>query len=199
MCGRFYVDDEMLDEVRKICHNLDIKYENKSRKGDVYPSQKAVIIQKNHAGGLQAVDCQWGYPARTGKGLLINARAETVQEKVTFRDDYAYRRCVIPVRAFYEWNGNKDKYCFKGNDKKESVMFLAGIYTLIEDGRFTILTTGANEQVRPIHDRMPVIITGENITDWIYGELGIRKMGNSADQIELKTERMEDQLEMRFE
>lgn len=85
----------------------------------------------------------WGFPQYQKKGLLINARAETVLEKKMFRESVLHRRCVIPARQFYEWDAEKNKAAFR--EKNESVMFMAGFYNRFSDGdRFIILTTGAN-------------------------------------------------------
>ena len=56
----------------------------------------------------------WGFPRFDGRGLLINARAETAAERRTFRECVLHRRCVIPAKGFWEWNKFKEKFSLSG-------------------------------------------------------------------------------------
>ena len=108
-----------------------------------------------------------GFRQFTGSGLIINVRAESVIDKPMFRDSILQRRCVIPASWFYEWNRQKEKITFKREDS--SILFMAGFYQKYEEGnRFVILTTASNESMRPVHDRMPVILEEHELKDWIY-------------------------------
>lgn len=118
----------------------------------------------------------WGifpYGKTEGK-LLINARSETVFEKITFKTSILNRRCLIIADSFYEWKSlGKEKIpyriCLKDND----VMFFAGIYNeWISDGDlksgFVILTASPNREMEKIHKRAPVILTDEALQmEWI--------------------------------
>ena len=89
---------------------------------------------------------RWGFKAPGGKGLVFNARSESVLEKRMFRDSVSHRRAAVPVSWFYEWNQNKEKYTFTREDGQ--VLFLAGFYSKYEDGdHFVILTTQANQSM----------------------------------------------------
>ena len=84
MCGRYYVDDETAREIEKIVRELDKKLQI-DRAGDIRPSDAALVLsQREHH--LTAKQMNWGFPGFQGKGLLINARAEGVLEKKTFRE-----------------------------------------------------------------------------------------------------------------
>ncbi len=84
-----------------------------------------------------------------------------------FRDSIEYRRIVIPAAWFYEWNRNKEKNIFYRKEKR--VLFMAGIYNRYQDeDRFAILTTEANASMKPVHDRMPLILEEEEVIPWIY-------------------------------
>ncbi len=115
----------------------------------------------------------WGFPKYQGSGVIINARAETASEKRTFSGALAARRCVILSTGFFEWTHTpgqkKEKYQF--NDPQSPVLYMAGLYTPAsvagELPRYVILTTAANESVRDIHDRMPVILRKEEIGEWV--------------------------------
>lgn len=165
MCGRFYVDESMEKEIWGVVRELTRK-EKVPTVGEVKPSDPLLIIK----GSRQALDVEamsWGFRQFTGSGLIINARAESVIEKPMFKDSILQRRCVIPASWFYEWNRQKEKVTFKREDS--SILFMAGFYQKYEEGnRFVILTTDANESMRPVHDRMPVILEEHELRDWIY-------------------------------
>ncbi|MCS7236766.1 MAG: SOS response-associated peptidase [Thermoguttaceae bacterium] len=109
---------------------------------------------------------------------LINARAETVASKPAFRSAFRYRRCLIPADGFYEWakvSGRKKPFFFRlPNDQ---LFAFAGLWEAWEgpDQSYletaTIITTEANEQVRKIHDRMPVILKPEDYSEWLDPEV----------------------------
>jgi putative SOS response-associated peptidase YedK len=105
---------------------------------------------------------------------MFNARAETVAEKPSFKDAFKKRRCLIPTDGFYEWQKvRKGKRPLFFSLKSGRPFGLAGLYeTWIspEKGRIhtcTIITTEANDLIRPIHDRMPVIIPKDKESVWL--------------------------------
>jgi putative SOS response-associated peptidase YedK len=115
----------------------------------------------------------WSKTATT-KFPLINARAEGIEKKPSFRGPFKHRRCLIPARGFYEWQlveGRKQPYFLRPVD--DSVFLLAGIWDHWQgdDGTVivscAIITTEANAQIRPIHERMPVILSEENLSAWL--------------------------------
>lgn len=165
MCGRYYVDEDMLSEINMVVHHVEREINEMKWQGDICPSMLAPVIYKENRrkvlGGFR-----WGFSKYQGNGLLINARTETVSEKVTFRDSFAHRRCVIPARGFYEWDGDKNKFRFR-NENRE-IMYLAGLYRGEQgQNRFVILTTGANPSVLPVHDRMPLLLQNEMLEEWL--------------------------------
>ena len=108
----------------------------------------------------------WGFPRFDGKGLIINARAESVRERPAFRDSVEQRRCVIFARGFYEWNRSREKFSYEREDAP--VLFMAGCFSRWEDGgHFVIITTAANSSVALVHDRMPLILEPEEVKQWI--------------------------------
>ena len=106
MCGRYYIDPDTEEEIWKIVRNIDRK---KIRYGDVFPSQTAAVIT---GGPVQPemLLMKWGFPQYDQKRLLINARAESITERKTFRECISQRRCIIPARGFYEWKGREEKF-----------------------------------------------------------------------------------------
>jgi putative SOS response-associated peptidase YedK len=111
---------------------------------------------------------------------LINARAETVAQKPPFRSAFKQRRCLIPASGFYEWQkvgtDRKQPYFIRLRDG--GVFSLAGLWESWHDPRgetletCTILTTEANELMRPLHDRMPVILGTESERLWLDPRTG---------------------------
>lgn len=107
---------------------------------------------------------------------LINARAETLSEKPSFREAFKSRRCIIPASGFYEWQrrGTEAKQPFYFYLKDKEVFGFAGLWESWVDKQTgenletcTIITTGANEVLKPVHDRMPVILKAENYDEWL--------------------------------
>lgn len=166
MCGRYYVDDETAREIEKLVRRVDGRL--RRRTGDIRPSEQAALIC---CPGQEVTACamRWGFPNFSGNGLLINARAETVREKKTFRDSVRSRRCLIPARGFYEWDKEKNKVGFERSDRK--TLYMAGIWrTFEEENRFVILTTRANASVSGVHGRMPLILEPEELERWLTEE-----------------------------
>ena len=115
----------------------------------------------------------WSKESKT-KHLLINARAEGVETKPSFRGPVRHRRCIIPASGFYEWRrqgAGKQPYFVR--PAADEVFALAGIWDhwqgkqgeVLESA--AILTTVANGLMQPIHDRMPVILEKEDVAGWL--------------------------------
>lgn len=167
MCGRYCLYDDGNEELRAIFDRTEGNF----KMGEVFPTDKApVLIQQSGSVKPQAV--VWGFPGFQGKGVIINARAETVMEKPMFRNSIQAKRCVIPSSGFFEWShdGKKTKYQF--NLPGSSVLYMAGLYQDYEDGRrFVILTEPANESMAAVHSRMPLVIPNNSLSVWL-GSIG---------------------------
>lgn len=179
MCGRYYVDDDTAREIEKLVRQVEEKVNGAKRSTDVFPSQTAPVISGCEE-GLNASMKAWGYPGIQGKGLIINARAETVLEKRMFQEGIQHGRCIIPAAGFYEWNQAKEKLRFERphvrNPEKE-ILLMAGIFQKKEgEDRFVILTTAANDSMKEIHDRMPLILEPDEIESWIFREDRTREL-----------------------
>jgi putative SOS response-associated peptidase YedK len=103
---------------------------------------------------------------------MINARAETVREKPSYRDAYASRRLIVPVSGFYEWKrdgAHKQPYAIRHPD--QSPLPFAGLWETWHDiDTFTIITTAAKQPMRAIHDRMPLILAPDQFEEWLDPE-----------------------------
>lgn len=171
MCGRYCVDEKLSADLAWLGCRTDrnLVY----RTGDIYPSETASVI----VGGrpeLCICSMSWGLPSYQRKQRIINVRAETVLEKRGFSDGVRRRRCVIPARHFYEWDKSRNKITFL--PESGEVIYMAGFYQMYEDGaRFVILTTKANGSMSPVHDRMPLILEKEEITEWLGEDASVER------------------------
>jgi len=157
MCGRYTIfTDQENKEILKIIRG----FEDKIKTGEICPTNPAPVIL---ADGVHVYN--WGFPNFRNKGVIINARSETVEEKRMFKTSLAERRCVIPSTGFYEWK-EKQKYLF--TLPNSPVLYMAGIYSeFAGETCYVILTTVANKSVREIHNRMPLVLPREMLNDWI--------------------------------
>ena len=168
MCGRYHFSAELKDEIRDLTEQKDWKLELGVLDRDIHPGDTAPVITAagDQGGSLRACRQKWGYPGPGGKGLVFNARSESVFEKRMFRNSVSQRRAAVPVSWFYEWNKNKEKFTFTKEGSR--ILFLAGFYGRYEDGdRFVILTTQANASMAPVHSRMPLVLEREQVREWI--------------------------------
>ena len=168
MCGRYHFSAELLDEIRDLTEQKDWKLELGVLDRDIHPGDTAPVIVAagDQGGSLRVCRQKWGYPGPGGKGLVFNARSESVFEKRMFRESVSLRRAVVPVSWFYEWNKNKEKFTFTKEGSR--ILFLAGFYGRYEDGEhFVILTTQANASMAPVHSRMPLVLEREQVREWI--------------------------------
>jgi len=167
MCGRYYIDDDTAREIERLVQKIDesLKKPNMPAGRDIHPGDLAPILIADHQGELCCHQQRWGFPGMKNKQVIFNARSETVLEKKMFRQNMERRRAIIPAKWFYEWDDNKEKHIFYRKD--QPIIFLAGIYGLYGDEeRFVVLTTAANESMKPVHDRMPIILDRDELNVW---------------------------------
>ena len=168
MCCRFCIGltfRSKLDEIMKAENIAPADPVYRESVQDVFPSDVSTVICSKH-GRLTAADMNWGFANPYRKGLIINARSETAREKKLFADSILNRRIVVPASGFYEWDPYKARFRFTLPD--DELIFLAGFYREEQGSpKFTILTTEANASMRPVHDRMPLMIGKDEIGSWI--------------------------------
>ena len=161
---------------------------------DVYPSDASTVIYRNN-NDLTASDMRWGFSNPYKKGLIINARAETARDKNLFRDSIMNRRCIIPASGFYEWDPYKARFRFTLPDGE--LVLMAGFYHLEQSvPRYTILTTDANESMRPVHDRMPLMISKDEIRPWL---LNNERLSDFLERPQIQLVREQDSGQMRMD
>jgi putative SOS response-associated peptidase YedK len=176
MCGRFALTLPV-EAMRQLFGfseqpNLQARY-------NIAPTQPIAIIRAGKRAN-EFTFVRWGLLPGWVKDsqnfpLMINARSETAFEKPAFRAAIHRRRCIIPADAFYEWQarGKGPKQPFMIRPVGGGVMAFAGIWEHWMDAEGSevqsaaILTTAANDTLKPIHHRMPVILEPENFTNWL--------------------------------
>jgi putative SOS response-associated peptidase YedK len=175
MCGRFAQTTPSADLVRLFQLVMGIEV---APRFNIAPTQNVMVI-RGHTKGRQAHWCRWGLvpswadDLRTGNAMF-NARSETVFQKRSFAKPARHQRCIIPASGFYEWRdtpAGKVPVLFTPAD--ESLFRLAGLWSSWADNQgnltytTTILTTSANDTMKPFHHRMPVILSGSEWETWI--------------------------------
>lgn len=175
MCGRFQLTaspEEIAEHFHLSCLP---KYQPSY---NIAPARKILCIVELEDKSLKAVNLFWGLVPSWSKDTknshhLINARAETIREKPSFRAAFQKRRCLIVAQGFYEWQKlESGKQAFHIHNQDNQLFAFAGLWeqwkheveTLYS---CTIIITAANELMQPIHERMPVILPEGCYHDWL--------------------------------
>jgi putative SOS response-associated peptidase YedK len=184
MCGRYRQarDPREVAEFFEAVNPLP----NRTPSWNIAPMQDALVVRRHPDTGARHLDAlRWGLVPSwekepSGGARLINARAEGVAERPAFRAAFARRRCLVPADGFYEWRAGagprapKQPYTVALRDG--APMALAGLWAgwRSPEGEvmrtFTIITTAANEKLRALHDRMPVILPRAAWPAWLGEE-----------------------------
>ena len=192
MCGRYFWKDDAEDAFLEDFPDL-AGVVRRLRAGDYTPGMSATALAAEIVGtagyagavgvtgeaesagdvenarsgsGVRMEHLLWGFPGFDKGKLLINARAESVKDRPTFSDSFAGRRCALPAAGFYEWDKKKEKVIFTLPDSP--ILYLAGIFRPYgEEKRFVVLTREANASMEPVHDRMPLILSGKEVLPWV--------------------------------
>ncbi|MFA6043750.1 MAG: SOS response-associated peptidase [Phycisphaerales bacterium] len=179
MCGRFTYRYQwrQLAEMLRLIYWPGVEL---TPRFNVAPTQDAPVIRLAADGTREGVMLRWGLvpswaddPSVGGRN--INARAETIAEKPTYRQAFAARRCLVPVSGFYEWRTladgkTKQPYWIGRHDGEP--FWLAGVWEQSGVGgqtleSFSILTTSPNDFMRALHDRMPVLVAPTDVETWL--------------------------------
>lgn len=172
MCSRYRLVKEkiiILINGRPIEVTLQKRY-------NVAPQQTMPVLIPDPSGGVEVVTMKWGWQPVWSRQLLINAQAETVQQKGLFQP-HLQQRCLVPADGFYEWTGDKtpvmftkpgaEPFCFAG-------LWLEAPATTPAGGagerRFIVLTTSPGEVVARVHNRMPFIVPAAQYGGWFDAE-----------------------------
>ena len=177
MCGRFTLTDP--DQALAVQFNLPL-IPDLAPRYNIAPTQPVAAVRVgSEGGGREGALLRWGlipFWARDPSigARLINARSETVAEKPAFRAAFRRRRCLVVADGFYEWqkvDGGKQPFFIRLRQGRPFAF--AGLWELWqgEEGpaieSCTLLTTQPNDLIRPLHDRMPVILSPHDYDLWL--------------------------------
>ena len=172
MCGRY----AFWSERNQVLEHFGLENAPLFRHGYNIAPTHSIPAVRLQDGGRELINCHWGlvpHWARDTKIHPINARAESLTSKPFFRDSFRKRRCLIPANGFYEWQGragHKQPYFFQVRGAE--LFAFAGLWDHWDSPEqsfdsCTIITTAANETMKPVHDRMPVILDPADYDAWL--------------------------------
>jgi len=160
---------------------------------NIAPGQELPVVVAEDSRVLKLM--RWGLVPGWAKDVsigykMINARAETISEKPSFKKPFREERCLIPADGFYEWKkmpNSRAKTPYRVCLKSEEPFAFAGLWDswVSSEGKelqtYTIITTEPNDLVRPIHNRMPVILLPENEDKWL--DTGLKDTSSLATML----------------
>jgi putative SOS response-associated peptidase YedK len=190
MCGRFTLTATFEEIIDRFDIQSFLDKENYAPSYNIAPSQSVLAVindgTSNRMGFLK-----WGLVPPWAKDTsigykMINARAETISEKPSFRKPFQKKRCLVIADSFYEWkrHDDKTKTPMRIKLKSDELFAMAGIWEgwRSPDGKIlytcSVITTGPNQLMNDIHDRMPVILKREDEPVWLDPNLSDTKVLN---------------------
>ena len=184
MCGRYTSTTEPADLAAYFHVDEFVVEEPLGERYNVAPTDPVYGVAASKDGTVRRLGTfRWGLVPFWAKDLsagarMINARAESLLEKPAFRRPFEQRRCILPADGFYEWKaveGSKKKQPWYIRRRDGDVLAFAGLWDVWHPGEgpegrivsCSIITTDANDAVRPLHDRMPVVLPPSEWDDWL--------------------------------
>lgn len=180
MCGRVILtlSAKMIKQILAEEYDINqLNIEDFVPQYNLGPSGQLLSVIK-HDGTFRAGQLNWrfipSYAKNQNEGYkYINARSETVHQKMTYKTSFEKRRCLLLCNGFYEWKRENTKRPFLFHRSDMNLIVLAGLWQAqtLDNGDkeygLSILTTDANEIMGPIHHRMPVILKGKDVHKWL--------------------------------
>lgn len=179
MCGRYTLHHSKREIEKRFNVPESLSFEDISERYNIAPSQLVPVVIPQRDGDRALLNMKWGLVPSWAKdpsigNRMINAKAETLSEKPSFRNAFQQRRCLIPADGFYEWRKDgKLKQPLYIRKKDKSLFAFAGLFEHAHSpaenmiGTCTIITTEPNELLSTIHHRMAVILTPEDEANWL--------------------------------
>jgi putative SOS response-associated peptidase YedK len=197
MCGRYTITRDL--SALQPRFDFQTEADTIAPRYNLAPTQNApVVILRDGVRVLKLMRWglipHWADDASVGN-RLINARSETIAQKTSFREPFQKRRCLVIADGFYEWQrAGKTKIPMRIRLIDGAPFAFAGLWNRWTDPKtgaidaFTIITTQANDLLKPIHDRMPVIIPADREAGWLDPHL------DPADALQMLTPFPSDQM-----
>ena len=169
MCGRYVVKNPVTKTSSLVKSAIQVE-DNENY--NAHPNQKLPVIKK-YKNGNTLENLKWGLVPNWAKNKdfksLINARIETIDEKISFKKLIKNKRCVAVADGFYEWRREekvKTPHYFVRKDN--NTIYFAGIY---ENDQFCLITEEAQNNIKEIHHRQPVILIQNDVNRYLNLEL----------------------------
>ncbi len=180
MCGRYSLSSPDADLLSRRFNLREGTTADEEPRFNIAPTDPVLAVRRADDGVNDLGTLRWGlvpgrWAEKGGGRPLINARAETVESQPAFRESFAERRCLIPADGFYEWltdeRGKRPVWISLADGR---LFAFAGLWAALPDREgegvlhsCTIVTTQPNELIRPIHDRMPVVLSADAEAGWL--------------------------------
>ena len=177
MCGRYVlIPNKQVAKTFEIAEP-QMKLVETTPNFNIGPGFIEPVVVRHSPNSLELM--KWGLIPPWAKDIkigfkMINARAETLISKISFRKPFKSQRCLVPANGFYEWKQtNSGKIPYYISIKEQPVFGMAGLYEIAHDGdgreikSFTIITTTPNVLMAEIHDRMPAILNPADYDYWL--------------------------------
>lgn len=193
MCGRFTLTTADPLKLRRRFDLDESARLDEQPRFNIAPTDPVLAIRERDDGGRAPGRLRWGLMAGSGGAhrSQINARAETLDHKAAFRESFRERRCLVPADGFYEWRTDENgKQALWINRADGELFAFAGIWAEVPGRNGTpvhscaIVTCEPNELVRPIHDRMPVILDPEAEATWLSDSTEVEELQGVLRPIE---------------
>ena len=179
MCGRYELYQEIRDEqlealIRQAAGISDRLGAGMKTFGEIRPTDVAPVIAPNALKrAVGAFPMRWGFTHPSRGMLVFNTRMETAPEKDLFVNSIDERRCLIPASRYFEWKktdaDKKTRFAFQSTDR--APLYLAGLYVRASDKQqlpcFSILTQDAEQHIKDVHPRMPVLVPFSRAAEWL--------------------------------
>lgn len=185
MCGRYTLTNVAPNLLASMFGIPDLEIPQLSPRYNAAPTQSMPVVRIEAAGAPRSIALlRWGLVPSWADSIdignkMINARSETVAEKPAYRSSFKSKRCIVPADGFFEWKklpgGKKQPYWMHRQDN--GLLGFAGLWArwkgvgpegqIVELDTFTILTTDPHPIVKPIHDRMPAILSPDAYATWL--------------------------------
>lgn len=184
MCGRFVliprnIVEDIAQEINAGRH-VNVMPDWPAVRQSAYPGSTVSLLVPDGS-ELAAEDMVWGYKVHWKSGAVFNTRLDTAlaPKRNMWSESIAERRCVVPTLGFFEPHQTeravspktgkeiKQQWLFESMD--DTPLFIAAIH---ERGRFSIVTVEPNEDVAPVHPRMPLTLAQPDISEWLWGDYG---------------------------
>jgi putative SOS response-associated peptidase YedK len=186
MCGRYTLTNADPARIRaRFGIEESAKVEEEEPRFNIAPTDPVLAIRRTDSGAREPGRLRWGlvpgrWAERRSGPPLINARAESLPEQPAFAESFRERRCLIPADGFYEWRKDPGGKVPIWLSRPDGDLFaFAGIWAELPSREKSpdalhscaIVTCEPNELIRPIHDRMPVVLQPELEARWLDPEL----------------------------